>query len=57
LELHNGSIDGTVVAEGFCELAQLPPLGAPISRGLPEATAPGYILFDGGLNHSVKKQN
>jgi len=57
LELHSGSIDGPVVAEGFCELAQLSPLGAPNARGLPEATAPGDIHFDGGLNHSVQKQN
>lgn len=57
LDLRSGSIDGPVVAEGFCELVQNPPLGLPISRTLPEHAAPGDIHFDGGLNHSVKTQN
>ena len=56
MELHKGSIDGPVAADGFCELVQLPPLGAPNNRGLPEASYPGDIRFDGGLNHSVTKQ-
>jgi hypothetical protein len=34
--LHNDSINGPVVAHGFCELVQLPALWAKYSNGLPE---------------------
>jgi hypothetical protein len=46
LLLRADSIDGPVVAHGFCELVQLPALGAPFTRGLPERTD---LQFNGGL--------
>ena len=44
--LRTGSIDGPVVARGFNELVQVPALGAPFTRQLPERTD---IQFEGGL--------
>lgn len=46
LLLRSGSIDGPVVADGFCEMVQLPALGTPMSRQLPERTD---TEFNGGL--------
>jgi hypothetical protein len=46
LLLRKNSIDGPVVARGFCELVQLPANGPAISRELPERAD---IQFDGGL--------
>ena len=47
LHLRKDSIDGPIVADGFCELVQMPALGAPPTRELPERTD---LQFDGGLN-------
>lgn len=44
--IRSGSINGPVVAHGFNELVQLPALGAPFTRQLPERTD---VQFDGGL--------
>lgn len=46
LLLRKDSIDGPVVARGFCELVQMPALGAPYTRQLPEKPE---LQFDGGL--------
>lgn len=46
LLLRKDSIDGPVVARGFCELVQLPANGPAMSRELPERTD---LQFDGGL--------
>lgn len=46
LLLRRDSIDGPVVARGFCELAQMAARGAAASRELPERTD---LQFDGGL--------
>ena len=48
LLLRKDSIDGPVVARGFCELVQLPANGPAMSRELPERTD---LQFDGGLGH------
>jgi hypothetical protein len=47
--IRKDSIDGPVVAHGFCELSQMMAMGAPATRGLPERTD---LQFDGGLAHS-----
>ncbi|MDB6017164.1 MAG: hypothetical protein JWR19_1653 [Pedosphaera sp.] len=46
LLLREDSIDGPVVAHGFCELVQLPALGNPLTRELPERPV---LAFHGGL--------
>jgi len=46
LLLRKDSIDGPVVARGFCELFQGPARGLPMSRELPERAD---LAFDGGL--------
>ena len=49
LLLRKDSIDGPVVGRGFCELSQMPAMGAPVTRGLPERTD---LQFNGGLSQS-----
>jgi hypothetical protein len=44
--IRKDSIDGPIVARGFCEMAQNSGGGAPSSRGLPERTD---LQFNGGL--------
>jgi len=46
LLLRKDSIDGPVVAQGFCELMQLPAHGVSLIRSLPERTD---LQFNGGL--------
>lgn len=57
MALRKNSIDGPVVARGFCELVQIPALGPKYSRGLPERAAPGNIHFGGGLKPSSWQKN
>ena len=43
--LRSDSIDGAIVAQGFCEMVQMPALGALLTRQLPTTD----LQFDGGL--------